>query len=186
MVAIATGSCTFCGAGVTSSIALPGQRKRICTSCQARLGHLLERALAPVTQQVWRGIRVPLAAPEAKATADNWAEDDYTAQFFRAQIFETNNLNAENEWSPPSEDAFKNLRQNVRKLVQAGDVETHLDLGMAYDEMGLYADALGEMGHVLRDGAGTKWAEQALTRFFQPKRLHEGGLDRLRELLFPA
>lgn len=47
-------------------------------------------------------------------------------------------------------DAFARFRQGVAGRVREDDVSTHFDLGVAYAEMGLLADAASEFELVLR------------------------------------
>lgn len=55
------------------------------------------------------------------------------------------------------EEVFKAFKKGVSETVSEGDYETHYDLGIAYKEMGLYEDALGEfkisLESVARQGA---------------------------------
>lgn len=46
------------------------------------------------------------------------------------------------------------FRQGVAQRVRDDDLDTHIDLGVAYAEMGLLADAVAEFEHVLRHDPG--------------------------------
>jgi tetratricopeptide (TPR) repeat protein len=49
------------------------------------------------------------------------------------------------------EEVFSEFKKGLEKVVKPEDVETHYDLGIAYKEMGLLDDAIGEM-RTARDG----------------------------------
>jgi len=44
---------------------------------------------------------------------------------------------------------FRDFKRGVSQTLGEGDVETHFDLGIAYREMGLYEDAIGEFRYAL-------------------------------------
>ncbi|RIK96078.1 MAG: hypothetical protein DCC71_22715 [Proteobacteria bacterium] len=44
---------------------------------------------------------------------------------------------------------FSEFKRGVSRTLDEGDVETHFDLGIAYREMGLYEDAIGEFRYAL-------------------------------------
>jgi pilus assembly protein FimV len=47
------------------------------------------------------------------------------------------------------ESLFREFKRGVSQTLGEGDVETHFDLGIAYREMGLYEDAIGEFRYAL-------------------------------------
>lgn len=59
--------------------------------------------------------------------------------------------------SSTDEDGFASLfsefKRGVSRTLGEGDVETHFDLGIAYREMGLFDDAIGEFHYALGSGA---------------------------------
>lgn len=48
---------------------------------------------------------------------------------------------------------FREFKRGVSRTLDEGDVETHFDLGIAYREMGLFEDAIGEFRYALGSGA---------------------------------
>jgi tetratricopeptide (TPR) repeat protein len=61
------------------------------------------------------------------------------------------------------EEVFSEFKKGLQKVVKAEDVDTHYDLGIAYKEMGLIDDAIGEF-NVARQGClGKKKEVDCLT-----------------------
>jgi tetratricopeptide (TPR) repeat protein len=54
------------------------------------------------------------------------------------------------------EDVFDEFKKGLRKVVKPEDVDTHYDLGIAYKEMGLLEDAIGEFEQAAAAAAGKK------------------------------
>ncbi|HCF60194.1 MAG TPA: hypothetical protein DFS52_19630 [Myxococcales bacterium] len=54
------------------------------------------------------------------------------------------------------EDVFNEFKKGVEKIVRPEDVDTHYDLGIAYKEMGLIDDAIGEFEQALSAAIGKK------------------------------
>ncbi|HEY7726205.1 MAG TPA: tetratricopeptide repeat protein, partial [Anaeromyxobacteraceae bacterium] len=54
------------------------------------------------------------------------------------------------------EEVFSQFKKGVARSVKAEDADTHYDLGIAYKEMGLAADALAEFDTALRGATGRK------------------------------
>jgi pilus assembly protein FimV len=54
------------------------------------------------------------------------------------------------------DEVFAEFKKGLEKVVKPEDVETHYDLGIAYKEMGLTDDALGEFAVARKGCAGTK------------------------------
>lgn len=52
------------------------------------------------------------------------------------------------------EDVFREFKKGVSKVVKAGDADTHYDLGIAYREMGLMMDAIGEFEMAMEGARG--------------------------------
>ena len=55
------------------------------------------------------------------------------------------------ELAPEVDAMMHQVRQGVRSQVADGDAATHYDLGLAYQEMGLYSDAISELMLAARD-----------------------------------
>ncbi len=56
-------------------------------------------------------------------------------------------------WANEVDSLLDQVRQGVRNQVAEGDAATHYDLGVAYHEMGLHADAISELTLAARDPA---------------------------------
>jgi tetratricopeptide (TPR) repeat protein len=54
------------------------------------------------------------------------------------------------------QDVFSEFKKGVEKIVRPEDVDTHYDLGIAYKEMGLVEDAIGEFEQAVSAAAGKK------------------------------
>ena len=54
------------------------------------------------------------------------------------------------------EDVFDEFKKNLKRVVKPEDVETHYDLGIAYKEMGLLEDGIGEFEQAAAAAAGKK------------------------------
>jgi pilus assembly protein FimV len=60
-------------------------------------------------------------------------------------------------------DVFEEFKKGVQKVVKAEDVDTHYDLGIAYKEMGLIDDAIGEFEQARASAAGRPKEVDCLT-----------------------
>ncbi|MBI5548186.1 MAG: tetratricopeptide repeat protein [Deltaproteobacteria bacterium] len=60
------------------------------------------------------------------------------------------------------EDVFGEFKKGLKKVVKPEDVETHYDLGIAYKEMGLLEDAIGEFEQASAAATGKKKENEAL------------------------
>jgi tetratricopeptide (TPR) repeat protein len=84
---------------------------------------------------------------------------------------EISNLGGEEAAAPPSEDDFQysveevfaEFKKGLEKVVKPEDVDTHYDLGIAYKEMGLLDDAVGEFTVARQGCVGTKREVDCLT-----------------------
>lgn len=84
---------------------------------------------------------------------------------------------------PPLSEVFADFTKGMKGIVGEADVDTHYDLGLAFREMGLHEDAIGEMGHVIQYSGKSG----ALAVVLDPRHLRDGldgALRTLRELLF--
>jgi pilus assembly protein FimV len=61
------------------------------------------------------------------------------------------------------EEVFSEFKKGLEKVVKPEDVETHYDLGIAYKEMGLIDDAIGEFNVALQGCRGKKREIDCLT-----------------------
>ncbi len=61
------------------------------------------------------------------------------------------------------EEVFAEFKKGLEKVVKPEDVETHYDLGIAYKEMGLVDDAIGEFTVARQGCVGTKREVECLT-----------------------
>src|ERR1700682_5830397 len=56
----------------------------------------------------------------------------------------------------PAQEVLGEFRAKLRQTVRPEDVQTHYDLGIAYKEMGLIEEAIGEFEQALEYGGGTR------------------------------
>jgi pilus assembly protein FimV len=63
---------------------------------------------------------------------------------------------AEDDFQYSVEEVFAEFKKGLEKVVKPEDVDTHYDLGIAYKEMGLFDDAVGEFNVARQGCAGTK------------------------------
>jgi hypothetical protein len=88
------------------------------------------------------------------------------------------------------DEVFADFKADLDKVVALSDCETHLDLAIAYREMGLSSDALLEAAIALEHGSASlgKRAVEALRLLFDQQQLKLGlaeTITRLRDALFP-
>jgi pilus assembly protein FimV len=62
----------------------------------------------------------------------------------------------EDDFQYSVEEVFAEFKKGLEKVVKPEDVDTHYDLGIAYKEMGLTDDALGEFAVARKGSVGTK------------------------------
>jgi tetratricopeptide (TPR) repeat protein len=90
-----------------------------------------------------------LRAAEAGAPAPAAAEESFDLAAELSDAFGE----GERPPAPPEEDGFdaifRDFKRGVSRALGDGDVETHFDLGIAYREMGLFDDAIGEFRYAL-------------------------------------
>jgi tetratricopeptide (TPR) repeat protein len=96
-----------------------------------------------------------LTAPEIAAEGDGAAAFDLAAELSDAMRDESE---PSGRSGATEEDGFAALfsefKRGVSRTLDEGDVETHFDLGIAYREMGLLDDAIGEFRYAL--GSATR------------------------------
>jgi hypothetical protein len=80
---------------------------------------------------------------------------------------------------------FEEFQRNIGRAIAPEDVQTHHDLAIAYQEMGLFEDAREELAFVLEHARG-ELLQRAVKALFGKDFGFRGDLARLRDLLFPA
>ena len=101
---------------------------------------------------------------EAKASASGSADADQSFDLAAELAEELGESSGEAESKPlqPGEDGFQishddvfaEFKKGVAKVVKPEDVDTHYDLGIAYKEMGLHDDAVGEFEQAMAGAVG--------------------------------
>ena len=84
---------------------------------------------------------------------------------------------------PNAEEVYAEVKKGV--VVQPEDVDTHLDLAIAYREMGLLADAFAEYALVLEHARAAQLA-RALNSLLGKGSPFKGDTAALRDALYPA
>ena len=78
---------------------------------------------------------------------------------------------------------FAEFKKGVSKVVKPEDVDTHYDLGIAYKEMGLFPDAIGEFEQALVGASGKPRGIDCFVMVSackQAQRDHVGAIETLR------
>ena len=119
--------------------------------CVTRVGRAILAAGPSVLAQLW-----PEALPVREAQGHIPASTD---------------LNAE--------EVFASFKAGVAKQISADDAQTHLDLAVAYGEMGLRADAIREAAIALGERAPVPIANRAMKWLFAPGRASPDALPTL-------
>jgi hypothetical protein len=81
------------------------------------------------------------------------------------------------------EEVFAGFRAGVEKHIRSEDAQTHLDLAVAYGEMGLMADAVREAAIALGERAPIRIADQTLNWILSPERAHVDALPIIAKIL---
>ncbi len=109
--------------------------------------------LPQVAEEVWPPAEPP--TDEAFDLASELAKEDY------------GDLGAggapQDDFQYSVEDVFQEFKKGVQKVVKPEDVDTHYDLGIAYKEMGLIDDAIGEFDQARASAIGRPKEVDCLT-----------------------
>jgi tetratricopeptide (TPR) repeat protein len=122
---------------------------------------VVEAAAPPASAPV-AAAPAPVPAPAPLELTAPTAADDVGAPAFdlAAELSEALNVEAAPAARGASTDGdgfaalFSEFKKGVSRTLDEGDVETHFDLGIAYREMGLFDDAIGEFRYAL--GSSTR------------------------------
>ncbi len=128
----------------------------------ARLGGQAAPAAAEqpgnILEEIGREIEEEVAAPEAQALEQEAAEFFDLSSEIDESLFETQTAvepelgdAAMGEEEHSLEEIFKAFKKGVEQQVDAADYETHYNLGIAYKEMGLIEEAIGEFQIAAKD-----------------------------------
>ncbi|MEB2343688.1 MAG: tetratricopeptide repeat protein [Deltaproteobacteria bacterium] len=115
-----------------------------------------EAPVAPAAPAPVAVAAAPRASEEPELTAPDLPQDDETggAAFDLAAELSEALADATPSAGAGTDDEgfsslFREFKRGVSQTLGEGDVETHFDLGIAYREMGLLEDAIGEFRHAL-------------------------------------
>ena len=96
-----------------------------------------------------------LAATASAAPAEPEAEERFNlAAELAKEVAEAPAPPAAEDFQYPVEDTLREFKKGIERLVRPEDVETHYDLGIAYKEMGLIDEAIGEFETAAKGAAG--------------------------------
>lgn len=107
----------------------------------------------PAAENAWPSAEP--AADEAFDLASELAMEDY-------EDLDTGGA-PQDDFQYSVEDVFEEFKKGVQKVVKAEDVDTHYDLGIAYKEMGLIDDAIGEFEQARASAVGRPKEVDCLT-----------------------
>ncbi|WP_224366854.1 tetratricopeptide repeat protein [Hyalangium versicolor] len=143
----------------TVMIAFPGHVR--AGELMARLEALeADGGTAPTTEETEaESASVPAVEPMMDAPSETSAFDlaAELAEDFGGLADETPAPAAsEDDFQYSVEEVFAEFKKGLEKVVKPEDVDTHYDLGIAYKEMGLSDDALGEFAVARKGSVGTK------------------------------
>ncbi|WP_224243989.1 tetratricopeptide repeat protein [Hyalangium gracile] len=143
----------------TVMIAFPGHAR--ASELMARLEALEAGGGATSTTEETEAepASVPSVEPMGEAPAESSAFDlaAELAEDFGGLADETPApTSSDDDFQYSVEEVFAEFKKGLEKVVKPEDVDTHYDLGIAYKEMGLSDDALGEFAVARKGCAGTK------------------------------
>lgn len=81
---------------------------------------------------------------------------------------------------PNPDEVFAQFKRGVEKQLFAEDAESHLNLAIAYREMGLYGDAVREAAVAFRATRDRKKADEAMALLLSPPLLKLDAIEALR------
>ncbi len=102
-----------------------------------------------------------LGAPAAAKAGDDLAAELAAELAADASAEENKPLDGDvlDSFQVPAHEVLGEFRAKVQEIVRPEDVQTHYDLGIAYKEMGLLDEAIGEFELAHRHGGGTRAAD---------------------------
>ncbi len=147
--------CFVCEALNDEMITLADHGVVVCRPCVTRVGRAILAMRSPVAARLWP-VSTSVLEPQRVALPPN----------------EVN-----------VEELFATFKLGVEKHIGAEDALTHLDLGRAYGEMGLMADAIREVATALGERAPRTIASEALNWILSPERAHPDALRTIASML---
>lgn len=158
-------------------------RHHFCAACLSALGRFVSDGPDAVVSTIWR-TRAPKSSARGWVPAPGSTLTDLLAQERASQTSDPA------KFEQSVEAVFVEFTKGIEGVVKPEDVETHLDLAIAYREMGLVDDAVGEAAIALRHGASLlgKRTKEAVAVIFDARAMRVGldeALDKLRRVLFP-
>ncbi len=149
----------------TVTIAYPGHRR--ATEMLAQLEALEARA-PPSQETTDTSIAPPSVSPVGEGGGEDRDAFDLAAEL-AAELGDTvddtagQGLPATDDFQYSVEEVFSEFKKGLQKVVKPEDVDTHYDLGIAYKEMGLVDDAIGEFEQARQGCIGKKKEIDCLT-----------------------
>ena len=149
-------------------------RHHFCAACLSAVGRFVLEGPRAVVSRIWRA-----GAQQASDIRTNpLAEEHESGSEAAAKV----------EYSV--EEVFSEFTKGLEGVVKPGDAETHLDLAIAYVEMGVLEYAVAEAATALQHGASMLGGRthEAVALLFGPGALKvrlDEALDGVRPLRFP-
>jgi len=147
--------CIICDGWRDDMIALADHGARICRPCVTRVGRAILSANPTVLGHLW-----PTTSSVGEVSRGALPPEEVNA-----------------------EEVFAAFKAGVEKQISADDAQTHLDLAVAYGEMGLIADAVREAATALGERASPTIATRAVNWLFAPGRAHPEALRTISRTL---
>ena len=152
---------------------------RVCLQCVGRIAELLPRLEGMLGMVPGKPGLTGAFTPEKLKALDMAPIEPGQAGAFEAELLKA--LEGQ-DGQRVFDDVFEDFKRGVAAAVRPEDVETHLDLGVAYREMGLSSDAMEEFRLALQHARGDQIAK-VLQEVFDTSTCE---LGQLRDALFPA
>jgi len=137
--------CNFCGKGISQVGRLfTGPPMFICNECVDRMSAALNGRAAAERVRLGEELERTVAESFRRMVANlHLGELHEKYQHLVKVKFK------EGPESPSFQEVFEEFKRGVEEVIREDDYQTRYDLGIAYSEMGLYADALRELGQSL-------------------------------------
>ena len=144
--------CHFCGKDQSQvSRMFPGPPTLICNECVDRMATALDGRAAAERIRLRDELEVAVADSFSRMVANlHLGELHERYQHLVKVKFK------EGPESPSFQEVFSEFKRGVEEVIKDDDYQTRYDLGIAYSEMGLFQDALRELGQSLKSALGAK------------------------------
>jgi hypothetical protein len=132
----------------------------LCRPCAGRVSAFLCGATTALLEGLW-GHRTTASTTEAASPSES---KEGSAGFNASDVIHL-------------DEVFAAFRAGVARTIHVEDFKAHWDLGIAYTEMGLHADAIRAMATSLDERASQDMAQDAFAFVFAPPRAVPDALD---------